>query len=80
VYDVDGNGFITRDELSNVLMVLGFGENDEVSSPNPTVRLETVFEAMDTNMDGLISFEEFKVTSSKRWFLEYGYSCHSFPL
>jgi Ca2+-binding EF-hand superfamily protein len=58
---MDGNGFITRDELSNVLLVLGCGDDDAMSSPNPALRLESVFEAMDTNMDGLISFAEFKV-------------------
>ena len=59
MYDEDGNGFITRDELARMLPVLMPADEPKLS--DHAMRLEAVFDQMDANMDGKISLEEFKV-------------------
>lgn len=59
VYDSDNNGYITQDELSRVLGVIA--TDDERSEAEKATQLQRVFEAMDLNGDGKISYEEFKV-------------------
>ncbi len=100
VYDEDGNGYITRDELARVLALITRPQGGDVDRcacvgacaqvcvcvcvrtmvehavPGPAreyvcvrvcllcshlLRLESAFEAMDTNLDGRVSLTEFKV-------------------
>ncbi|KAK4774442.1 hypothetical protein SAY86_009377 [Trapa natans] len=54
VFDLNGDGYITSDELQSVLSRLGMWED---SSCSDCVRM---IRAYDTNMDGHLDFEEFK--------------------
>lgn len=57
LYDEDGNGFIDKDELAKALFsVVG----DDAGEEGKANRLAQVFERLDTNRDGKISFEEWK--------------------
>lgn len=64
VFDVDDNGFIGENELElvvNCLLHDGAGPllvntDGDVNAPN----IHEMFEAIDTNKDGRIDFEEFK--------------------
>ncbi|KAF8398937.1 hypothetical protein HHK36_014802 [Tetracentron sinense] len=53
IFDVDGNGSISPEELQKVLMSLG-----DVSS---IAECKTMISGVDCDGDGMISFEEFKV-------------------
>ncbi|XP_059630622.1 probable calcium-binding protein CML44 [Cornus florida] len=54
VFDLNGDGFISCDELQNVLSRLGLW--DEHSGHD----CRTMINVYDTNSDGLLDFEEFK--------------------
>ncbi|GLC40129.1 hypothetical protein PLESTB_000880200 [Pleodorina starrii] len=59
--DVDGNGFIDREELRNLLESMESGEVYLLSQHwLPEEELDLVMQTYDTNKDGVISFEEFK--------------------
>ncbi|GLI63445.1 hypothetical protein VaNZ11_006417, partial [Volvox africanus] len=59
--DVDGNGFIDREELRNLLESMESGEVYLLSQHwLPEEELDLVMATYDTNKDGVISFEEFK--------------------
>jgi len=51
VFDADGNGNISKQELRQVMVTLGEKVTDQ--------QLEDMFKIADTNGDGEISFEEF---------------------
>lgn len=51
VFDKDGNGYITVDELRNVILTIG----DDVS----TEEVEEMIKIADRDLDGKISFEDF---------------------
>ena len=53
VFDVDGNGLIDREELRKVMASLNESLSEE--------ELEAMIKEADTNGDGQISFEEFKI-------------------
>lgn len=53
VYDIDGNGLISAEELYKVLRSLG----DECS----IAECKKMISAVDSDGDGMINFEEFKV-------------------
>ncbi|KAI5084225.1 hypothetical protein GOP47_0000394 [Adiantum capillus-veneris] len=58
MYDTDGSGYISRDELASMFRAL-----PEVYLPGDIAepgKLDEMFERMDTNNDGRVSFEEFK--------------------
>mmetsp|Transcript_14490 Transcript_14490/g.25870 ORF Transcript_14490/g.25870 Transcript_14490/m.25870 type:complete len:179 (-) Transcript_14490:103-639(-) len=48
-FDFDGNGVLTYDELSNLLIGMGF----------PPFQVPALFNACDLNCDGMIHYEEF---------------------
>ncbi|KAL3118854.1 hypothetical protein niasHT_008201 [Heterodera trifolii] len=50
-FDLNGDGFIQRDELRQVMLKMGQSPTEE--------ELFAMFEAADTNTDGQISFQEF---------------------
>ncbi|EFJ46357.1 hypothetical protein VOLCADRAFT_105559 [Volvox carteri f. nagariensis] len=59
--DVDGNGYIDREELRNLLESMESGEVYLLSQHwLPEEELDAVMQTYDTNKDGVISFEEFK--------------------
>eukprot|EP00927_Polykrikos_kofoidii_P055710 TRINITY_DN49924_c0_g1_i1.p1 TRINITY_DN49924_c0_g1~~TRINITY_DN49924_c0_g1_i1.p1 ORF type:complete len:387 (-),score=57.59 TRINITY_DN49924_c0_g1_i1:54-1115(-) len=61
-YDKDGNGYIDRGELANVLEDLGMHIGNATSDPESLHRqglADRVFAMADTNGDGRLSFEEF---------------------
>lgn len=61
IYDIDGNGQIEKPELTEVLSY-SLGTNSAVKIPEQQLQriIDATFRAMDTNGDGMISFEEFK--------------------
>lgn len=54
VFDEDGDGFISAQELQVVLKKLGFAEASEMG------RVEMMISSVDRNSDGLVDFSEFK--------------------
>ncbi|KAF8082465.1 hypothetical protein N665_0824s0013 [Sinapis alba] len=54
VFDVNGDGYISSDELRTVLERLGFEEETKIWDCRRMIR------AHDKNLDGVIDFEEFK--------------------
>ncbi|KAJ4843726.1 hypothetical protein Tsubulata_012878 [Turnera subulata] len=53
VYDMDGNGSISAEELHKVLASIG--------EPSSLAECRNMISAVDSDGDGMISFEEFKV-------------------
>lgn len=57
VFDINGDGFISCEELKDVLMRLGLlDENTFSSGPDCT----SMIHVFDSNLDGRLDFEEFK--------------------
>ncbi|XP_075424985.1 calcium-binding protein 7 isoform X2 [Ascaphus truei] len=62
VFDRDGNGFISKQELGTAMRSLGYMPNE--------VELEVIIQRLDMDGDGLVDFEEFvtllgpKITTS----------------
>lgn len=54
VFDEDGDGFISAQELQVVLEKLGFAEGNEID------RVEKMITSVDRNRDGRVDFFEFK--------------------
>jgi serine/threonine protein kinase len=59
VYDVDGDGYISREELIQLLMVTTHATDAEESKASLLKRLNALFERIDANHDGKISKDEF---------------------
>lgn len=59
MYDADGSGFISRDELACMLKALpeAYLPEDLLSDPG---KFDELFDRMDANCDGRLSYEEFK--------------------
>jgi len=65
MYDLDGNGFIDKDEMVKIMesfyKVIGsFTTASGKKYENPKNFIEEFFDAMDTNKDGRISLQEYK--------------------
>ena len=58
VYDRNGNGFIEKQELVHILSIMASRDPDREFEKSQ--KLAQIFERLDTNHDGHISFEEFK--------------------
>ena len=54
VFDEDGDGYISADELQAVLVKLGFAEGNEIG------RVQKMISSVDRNKDGRVDFMEFK--------------------
>ena len=61
-YDKNKNGVICEKELT--LAIKTFAEGKGIPVPN-TERIKKIFIKLDTNKDGALSFEEFKVFIEK---------------
>ncbi|KAK3305871.1 uncharacterized protein B0T15DRAFT_213250 [Chaetomium strumarium] len=57
IFDKDGTGDITADELGNVMKELGLNPSEE--------ELQDLINEVDTNKDGVISFDEFLALMSQ---------------
>lgn len=63
MYDVDNDGFITREEMYNIVdaiyEMLGSQEKED-EEDDPRARVDRIFEQLDKNQDNKLSLEEFK--------------------
>ncbi|KAG5050450.1 hypothetical protein JHK85_011553 [Glycine max] len=60
VFDLDGDGFITSQDLESVLKRLGFWDQTHAKDCRTMIRF------YDTNFDGRLDFQEFKTMMSGR--------------
>ena len=72
LYDVDNDGFITRDEMYNIVdaiyQMLGNPSGkveDADDDEDPKERVDRIFEQLDKNHDNKLSLEEFKEGSKQ---------------
>uniref|UniRef100_A0A1I7XD26 EF-hand domain-containing protein n=1 Tax=Heterorhabditis bacteriophora TaxID=37862 RepID=A0A1I7XD26_HETBA len=64
LYDVDKDGFITKDEMTDIVEAIYSMIGNMLELPKdedtPTKRVEKIFSNMDKNFDGRLTSEEFK--------------------
>lgn len=64
LYDVDNDGYITREEMYSIVdaiyQMLGNQAKVEDSEDDPKKRVDRIFEQLDKNHDNQLSLEEFK--------------------
>lgn len=60
IYDVDGDGYISRPELLNILKASLEQFVVEISEEDMQQLVDQTFKEVDINGDGLISFDEYK--------------------
>ncbi|XP_052680453.1 neurocalcin-like [Crassostrea angulata] len=60
IYDIDGNGFISRNEMSAILSALNKGNfSCGLSQDDPEEKTASIFNKMDSDCDDNLSVEEF---------------------
>ncbi|GFN88212.1 neuronal calcium sensor 1 [Plakobranchus ocellatus] len=63
LYDLDNDGFITRDELLDIVDAIYRMVGESVTLPEeentPEKRVNRIFSVMDKNKDDMLTFEEF---------------------
>ncbi|CAJ0583087.1 unnamed protein product, partial [Mesorhabditis spiculigera] len=64
LYDVDKDGYITKDEMANIVDAIYSMIGNMLELPKdedtPQKRVEKIFANMDKNLDGMLTREEFK--------------------
>lgn len=81
MYDVDNDGYITREEMYDIVgaiyemlgsakrppdgTVSAGGGPDATSDESPNVRVDRIFELLDSNRDNKLSLQEFKEGSEQ---------------
>ncbi|XP_067134074.1 frequenin-2-like [Centruroides vittatus] len=64
LYDVDNDGYITREEMYSIVdaiyQMLGTQTRFENEEDNPRQRVDRIFDQLDKNHDNKLSLEEFK--------------------
>lgn len=59
-FDLDGNGYLSRDEVFNLLRATFLSKGQFVTPERLKEMVENCFKVVDINHDNLISFEEFQ--------------------
>lgn len=66
LYDINGDGFITKEEMTNIVTaiyrMMGRYADPIVDDDAPRIHVDNIFQKMDHNGDGVISLEEFMDT------------------
>ncbi|EEC16726.1 Ca2+ sensor, putative, partial [Ixodes scapularis] len=61
LYDVDNDGFITREEMYNIVdAIYEMLPRKEDEEDDPRARVDRIFEQLDKNQDNKLSLDEFK--------------------
>lgn len=62
LYDVDNDGYITRNEMYNIVDAIYqmVGQPSESDDGDPNTRVQKIFEQMDKNNDDKLTMDEFK--------------------
>ncbi|KAH9360008.1 hypothetical protein HPB48_013638 [Haemaphysalis longicornis] len=69
LYDVDNDGFITRDEMYNIVdaiyQMLGNQTKETEQEESPQERVDKIFDQLDKNHDNRLTLEEFREGSKQ---------------
>ncbi|KAJ6223327.1 hypothetical protein RDWZM_001872, partial [Blomia tropicalis] len=70
LYDVDNDGYITREEMYNIVdaiyqMLGNQAKIAEEEEENPKERVDRIFEQLDKNQDNKLTLDEFKEGSKQ---------------
>ncbi|KAG0422619.1 hypothetical protein HPB47_001578 [Ixodes persulcatus] len=69
LYDVDNDGFITRDEMYNIVdaiyQMLGNQTKESEQEESPQERVDKIFDQLDKNHDNRLTLEEFREGSKQ---------------
>ncbi|XP_013774844.1 frequenin-1-like [Limulus polyphemus] len=69
LYDVDNDGYITREEMYSIVdaiyQMMGSKAQPETEEDNPKRRVDKIFEQLDKNQDNKLSMEEFREGSKQ---------------
>lgn len=69
LYDVDNDGFITRDEMYNIVdaiyQMLGNQTKEAEQEESPRERVDKIFDQLDKNHDNRLTLEEFREGSKQ---------------